>query len=633
MKQMTYSQKQSQRSLLLRWFGWFCFANTILYYLIGINYLLVINPFAVANLYLYGKFIIITFIVFSYLGHFALLAILPGIIIVPLILVWPRRYAVISIATLLASLSVIYLLVDSFVFRQFRFHLNGVILHMIFSGEATQIFSLSFIEYLIISILFLIFILLEIFIALQVWRLTKRKFLPGYGIWVATILGLCFYLSLLFIVFSSGQLLFRTILTAARFLPFYNTVLAAVMPGKDALIALQKYSQGFFLQPEQYSANLNYPIHPMQCQPRVKPYNLVWIVIDTWRFDTVTPTIMPNLYQFSQQSLQFDNHFSGGNATRTGIFSLFYALSPTYWTAMEKQQRPPVFMQILQQQHYQMGIFASAELKAPAFNKTVFASIKNLTVKTPGDNPEQRDRYITQAFIRFISHAIIKPQPFFGFLFYDASHSFCNVPSAKGPLKPVIKSCNRIPLTGIKRPELYINRYKNALTFIDGQLKQIFQSLRQRQLMANTVVVITGDHGQEFDDNHLGYWGHATNFTRYQLGTPLIIYWPNKPSRVIKYQTSHYDIVPTLIHRLLGCHNPSIDYSIGQGLFNNQPRPYLIVGSYNEFGIVEPKRIVTIYDSGLYQIDNKQGRPIADAKLNNELMQHVFTELRRFFKK
>jgi membrane-anchored protein YejM (alkaline phosphatase superfamily) len=327
----------------------------------------------------------------------------------------------------------------------------------------------------------------------------------------------------------------------------------------------------------------------------------------------------------------FNQHFSGGNATRPGIFSLFYGLPPTYWTSFLATRRIPVFMQELENNHYQMGIYASAELKLPEFNKTVFAHIPHLQVETPGKNPEERDRTITQEFLRFIANR--QPnQPFFSFLFYDSAHSFCTAPSAaKGPFLPAAKVCNRLAITSASNPTPFFNRYKNALTLIDGEIDTVLADLKRQGLLDNTLVVITGDHGEEFNDNQLGFWGHAGNFTRYQTQTPLLILWPHTAHVTYSYTTSHYDITPTLLHALFNCDTPFANYSVGYSLFNPQGRDYLIIGSYIDFGIVEKDRITTIYPSGDYEIDDLHGRPIPGAKLNMPVVLRAFNDLKRFY--
>ncbi len=42
------------------------------------------------------------------------------------------------------------------------------------------------------------------------------------------------------------------------------------------------------------------------------------------------------------------------------------------------------------------------------------------------------------------------------------------------------------------------NRYSNSAHWVDVQLGRIYQYLREQNLLDNTVVIVTGDHGEEF---------------------------------------------------------------------------------------------------------------------------------------
>ena len=53
---------------------------------------------------------------------------------------------------------------------------------------------------------------------------------------------------------------------------------------------------------------------------------MVWIVVESWRFDTMNRENTPNIWEFGQKALVFNNHYSGGNASRFGGFSLLYGL-------------------------------------------------------------------------------------------------------------------------------------------------------------------------------------------------------------------------------------------------------------------------------------------------------------------
>ena len=141
-----------------------------------------------------------------------------------------------------------------------------------------------------------------------------------------------------------------------------------------------------------------------------------------------------HIYDFGQHNLQFTNHYSGGDCTQPGMFSLFYALPPTYWNSFLAERQAPVFMQTLQKQGYKLGIYGSAPLTEPPFQNTVFANIKNLQLTTSGSVPWERDVAITNSLVKFIKDK--RKQPFFAFGFYDAVHGYDFPGNAKTPFKP-----------------------------------------------------------------------------------------------------------------------------------------------------------------------------------------------------
>src|SRR3712207_9402754 len=63
---------------------------------------------------------------------------------------------------------------------------------------------------------------------------------------------------------------------------------------------------------------------------------------------------------------------------------------------------------------------------------------------------------------------------------------------------------------------------------IDSLIGLTLDKLKQKDLLRNTVVIITGDHGQEFNENHCNYWGHSSNYSQWQIHVPLIYYYPGR---------------------------------------------------------------------------------------------------------
>lgn len=622
------------KQILMRWCFWFFFGNVILFWLIGLNYLPTISWLDSQYLSQHSKSALRVFASLAYVGHLGFISLLPCLAFVLLAKFFPKRRLIISSAILFATFMILWLIVDVLTYKLYRFHLNGVIMDLAIHGLSEEVFGFSINEILLCIGVVILAIAVELFYAFIVWRyFLTNELLHGAIKWIVVIVGLSLYLSYSMIMYSSGHLLNRVFVDVSRFLPFYTEVFGAILPTKNGRMVIERLAEMYLIQPKKINAPLNYPLQALQCEAKRKKLNLIVIVIDTWRFDMLNSLVTPTITSFSKKAWVFNNHFSGGNSTGPGIFTLFYGVPSTYWTAMEAQQRGPLLIDELVKQHYLLTAFSSAELSAPPFHRTVLRAIPNLYAKQqPGKDPAIRDTQATEKFLQFIKTMKPNKQPFFTFLFYDAAHSYCAHNKDLKPYLPVVKHCNRMELTNQTDPIPYFNRYKNALLLVDQQIKQVLAALKSKHLLDNTVIVITGDHGEEFNDNHQGYWGHASNFTHYQTQTPLVIYWPGEKPRTFSYQTSHFDVAPTLMNRLLGCSTSPNNFSLGSNLLSPADPKYLIIGSYTAFGIVEPDRITHISPTGNFRVEELDGQPYPRASLNIPTMQHVFQDLRRFYK-
>ncbi|MGR5542358.1 sulfatase-like hydrolase/transferase, partial [Vibrio campbellii] len=97
----------------------------------------------------------------------------------------------------------------------------------------------------------------------------------------------------------------------------------------------------------------------------------------------------------------------------------------------------------------------------------------------------------------------------------------------------------------------------------DEQLRQIFEQLNQLDSQDETVVIITSNHGIEFNETDTNSWGAGSNYSKYQLSVPLVVKWPGKLSAEYDHPTSHLDISVTLMEELLGASSNPSDYSSG----------------------------------------------------------------------
>jgi len=100
--------------------------------------------------------------------------------------------------------------------------------------------------------------------------------------------------------------------------------------------------------------------------------------------------------------------------------------------------------------------------------------------------------------------------------------------------------------------------YDAGIRQIDAELNRLFVHLRTKDLLDETMLVITSDHGEEFMEH-----GRVSHFyTTYQevLHVPLILRGPGIPAGVrISTPVSIVDIVPTVLSRVGAAVPPSLD--------------------------------------------------------------------------
>ncbi|MFO2971718.1 DUF3413 domain-containing protein [Legionella pneumophila serogroup 10] len=629
-----------KNDLIFRFVGWFFLINAFIFWFVGLGYLrsILFNASLFKNYIadyssLSGKTLILIFSFLNYLTYMMFLAFIPAIPIMIMTFFLPYKRIIWIISVIAATTSLIFLLVDSQVFSIFKFHLNKTILSFVFNSEWSVIFTFSRYE-LILSFFMIVFILvLESVIARLVWKKIVLKECLKIGKTISLFwLGgaLISYFTLLLSIAQNNNLFAQQ----TPNLPLYNQLIAFTIPDKNADDILRRYSEHYFTQPLFPNYPLHYPLHPLQCKMPEKPYNIILIMVDSLRFDSLKEKYMPSTSQFAKKNWQFLQHMSAGNATHPGLFSLFYSIPSNYSTAVLKQQKSPVLIDLLLQYGYQTKIIWSGSMAPLPLDQTIYKKIANLNVNgAPIDDTGDKDRYSTTEAIQFLTDPKAK-NPFFLHIFYNAPHDYCRYQSFPQLYKPSIEECVRIGMTNHIDPVPYHNRYLNAVTFIDHEISKILEVIEKKGYLKNSIIIITSDHGQEFNDNRQNYWGHTSNFTPIQLHVPLIIHWPEEVTRRFDYLTSSYDIVPTLLQLVFACKNPISDYSIGYNLLIEGNRaPFLLVGSYINMGIFEADRATALETSGRITITGLKAEPLDGAAPRMDIVTRALDLMRRYYGK
>jgi len=373
------------------------------------------------------------------------------------------------------------------------------------------------------------------------------------------------------------------------------------------------------------AASLTYPLRDVACaaaNAKQRP-NIVMILLESWRFDSMNETVSPNMYAFSQRSSVFLNHFSSANCTPTGVFSLFYGIHPTYWTAVKADAAAidnPLLIDALEANGYAFGIFADSHFERHKIKDTVFRGI-DVEESFAGSSADEKDRDLTQKLIAFTRAQKAAGRPYFGFAFYKSTHFSYYYPKDSARFLPAMKL--NIAMAHKQRdPTALLNDYRNSIHYTDELVGEVLDELETSGALENTIVVITSDHGEEFNDNGANYWGHTSNFTGYQTRVPMIVYVPGKAPRQVHEVTTHVDLPPTLLIEGLGCGQDVEAYSNGRNLFGplEGERP-MIVTSYVNHAVIMGDDVFSVFPMyvqkyKLWDIKAKAGTPRPDlAKL------------------
>jgi uncharacterized protein len=520
----------------------------------------------------------------------AWLATLVSLVVAPLVLTslpllaLPRRWLLVVVMVGVFGLWQVLLLGDVVIYQLFRMHYNLMVWDLITTPAGADSLTLGR-GTIISSILAIIGIMVaEAVIAWLTLRPAATRFVSKR--WLLSALAAVILVVVADkVVYAVGDLANRTDITRIeRYFPLYQRVTIRRFAFHRGWVGPRE--DGAVLRVGE--SGLNYPRAEIPLPAEPKRLNIVVLAIEGCRSDMLTPAVMPNLHAFAQTHTWGRNHFSGGNATRFGIFSLFYGIHAAYWQQVLAERHGPYLFTALKGLGYDLTIQSCTDLNFPEFRKTAFVDVQSaITDQWPEIPRVERDRAMTDNLLRTISTA--GDRPFFAFGFYDASHSSYIYPPEHEVFTPVQleQSIDFIEIAGhstVENLRPLANRYRNALHYVDAQVARVLSELERRGLLDRTMVFITGDHGQEFGE--LGYYGHNGSFNRYQTQTAFVAHIPGLAPGPIERFTSHIDVVPTILANL-GVSAPISDYAQGQRLDRPSDRDHVVTVGWDSLGLID----------------------------------------------
>lgn len=357
---------------------------------------------------------------------------------------------------------------------------------------------------------------------------------------------------------------------------------------------------------------VDYPVSHLDARPMKSYPNIIMLVGESFRWDLLDPEITPNLWKLAATSRRFEQHYSGGNRTRMGLFSMFYGLHAPYWYSFERQRVAPALMRFLQEKDYQLALHTSQSFDYPELRHTLFTGVdERYMQELQTGEPWLRDRQNISDLQAKLARRD-PARPFFGFMFFEATHAPYTFP-AEAVIRPdYIRDLDYIKMNLQENIEQIHARYINAAHHVDREVGRLLDTLKEAGMQDNTIVLFTGDHGEEFMEN--GHWGHGHNrsFPEQQIRVPLVLHLPGQRGEVVRHRTSHLQIAPTLLE-YLGVSQSAGSYSSGASLAAELP--YQVAGDYNYVTVFDARYKITFPYTGSdyfrYTVHDGQDHPVS----------------------
>ena len=295
--------------------------------------------------------------------------------------------------------------------------------------------------------------------------------------------------------------------------------------------------------------------------------DIFMFILESVRGDYLNEHTTPHLAGLRAGCLPFADTLAGSDATHVSWYSLVTGNHPLYF-AMEAKARPRrggVPLRLLQRAGYQIHALAANYLSYHALDQLAFGEGLELAAsltdarQMEGLSRPERDRRVTKLLLERLEE---KPGGRVFLVLYDSTHhDYYWPPEGPAPFAPYAPSWDYGNFSvGPEELERIKNRYRNALHFVDSQFGEVLARLKATGQYDDAVILVTGDHGEEFLEH--GKMVHASETCRTQTYVPIYLKLPKgtevpggapHPLPI----ASHVDVLPTLLD-FLGMHGSNL---------------------------------------------------------------------------
>ena len=300
------------------------------------------------------------------------------------------------------------------------------------------------------------------------------------------------------------------------------------------------------------------------------PMNILFINIEGLRNDMLNPVNMPFLYKFaSERGFILKKHYTTGNNTPGSLYGMLTGLAPYYFEPLRGNKFINLPLHVLKKAGYIQSIYYNSPLQYEYIHRDIIEKTQDKFSRAPGtklDDYGPREQILIDKLINDLKND--KAGKRFDYYLMNVTHFNYFYPQECKKFVPDYNA-NFTIISGTQekfrkdRVELK-NRYMNAVCYTDHLLRQLLTEMDKMGRLGNTIIVISGDHGEEFWEH--GSFGHTWGLNNIQIQPAAFIYYPGIMQNSIKYKyTSHQDFMPTVFD-LIGLNTDWSLFTTGKSL-------------------------------------------------------------------
>lgn len=191
---------------------------------------------------------------------------------------------------------------------------------------------------------------------------------------------------------------------------------------------------------------------------------------------------------------------------------------------------------------------------------------------------------------------------------HDDDHAYVSDPVSEEEIKQLMKKAGTVPdEVTVKEHRRILDLYDSDLRYCSRHINRLFDFLESTDLWADSNVVFTSDHGEEFYDH--GEYFHRNLPYRELIHVPLLVKAENVPDGTVTGERELLDVAPTIVH-LHGC-EPDVNGFQGRLLRDDADRSVISLGS-----AMYEDQVVGIRSDGWKYIHTGSGDRLFDLELD-----------------